>query len=89
MIRSKEYNCTENEMIVLISYFVFPAERFTRARGFIFVIFLLCDVTSSFLELLRTCILRRSEKVKLRKLTLDLLKLFRLETGKRYFLRFC
>ena len=60
MICLREYYCAEKEKTELKSYFVFPAERFSHARGLFFaLIFLLRIVTSNVTELLRTRISRR------------------------------
>ena len=56
----REYNCYENEKTEVISYFIFPAERFTHAYGSFFtLLFLLRNVTSCFIDLSRTGVSRR------------------------------
>ena len=58
MICSREHNCTENEKTELISYFIFPAKRFTYDRGNFALIILLRNVTSNCIELSRIRISR-------------------------------
>ena len=55
MISLRDYKCTENEKTEIISHFIYLGER-----GLIFAVtFLLRNVTSTFIEPLRTRISRR------------------------------
>ena len=91
MICLREYSFTEFAKTGLISYFVFPAERFTHVRDSFLPRYSFCVkwrtvVFNSYAPVFRD--VSFLQKTKLGTLTPDLFKLFCLENGMRQFFIF-